>query len=251
MKENTNRAIAYNSFMLYLRLAIVSLCGLFTTRFALKALGVDDFGLFSILASIIGMIDLINSIMIAATTRFMAVAIGKGDTAGINKQFNINVLLHLSAAIIALIIALPLGYLYVYKHIHYSGNPNDAMIVFILTVLGSIIAFLGVPYEGLLKAKENFAIPCLVAIVSSLIKLGVSVLLVYFFTNKLVIYAATISFLTAYPSFVYRRHCRLNYPDYTQRAFIRGWIHYKDIFSFLGWYITFSLTLLSIITCEF
>lgn len=63
--------------MLYLRLAIVSLCGLFTTRFALKAIGVDDFGLFSILASIIGMIDLINSIMIAATTRYRAVAIGR------------------------------------------------------------------------------------------------------------------------------------------------------------------------------
>lgn len=235
MKENTNKAIAYNSFMLYLRLAIVSLCGLFTTRFALKALGVDDFGLFSILASIIGMIDLINSIMIAATTRYMAVAIGKGDIAGIKKQFNINVLLHFSAAIIAVIIALPLGYFYVYKHMHYSGNPNDAMIVFILTVLGSIIAFLGVPYEGLLKAKENFTIPCLVAIVSSVVKLAVSILIVYFFSNKLLIYAVTISFLTAYPSFIYRRYCRLKYPNFTQREFIRGWSHYKDIFSFLGW----------------
>ena len=74
MQENTNKAIAYNSIILYLRLGLVSICGLFSTRFALKALGVDDFGLFSILASIIGIIDLINSIMIAATTRFMAVA---------------------------------------------------------------------------------------------------------------------------------------------------------------------------------
>ena len=76
MQENTNKAIAYNSIILYLRLGLVSICGLFSTRFALKALGVDDFGLFSILASIIGLIALIIAILFAANNRFMAVAVG-------------------------------------------------------------------------------------------------------------------------------------------------------------------------------
>lgn len=235
MQENTNKAIAYNSIILYLRLGLVSICGLFSTRFALKALGVDDFGLFSILASIIGIIDLINSIMIAATTRFMAVAIGKGDPETINKQFNINLFLHSTAAIIALIIAMPLGYWYVYGHINYAGNPDNAMCVFVMTVLGSIIAFLGVPYEGLLKAKENFIIPSIVAIISAILKLAVSIIIVYCFTNKLLIYALAISILTALPSFVYRRYCKTHFSEYTKISFVRDKKQYKDIFSFLGW----------------
>lgn len=235
MQENTNKAIAYNSIILYIRLGVVSICGLFSTRYALRALGVDDFGLFSILASIIGIIDLINSIMIAATTRFMAVAIGKGNPEAINKQFNINLFLHSAAAIIALIIAMPLGYWFVYGHINYAGNPDDAMCVFVMTVLGSIIAFLGVPYEGLLKAKENFKIPSIVAIISALFKLVLSVLIVYCFTNKLLVYALTISLLTALPSFVYRRYCKTHFPEYTKVSLVRDKKQYKEIFSFLGW----------------
>ena len=56
MKENTNKAIVYNSIILYFRLAITTICSLLTTRFALKALGVVDYGLFSILGGIISFI---------------------------------------------------------------------------------------------------------------------------------------------------------------------------------------------------
>ena len=90
MQENTNKAIAYNSLILYGSLVITSLCGIFNTRFSLQALGVDDFGLFAVLGSIITMIEVVNTIMMSTTTRFMAVAIGKGDAKEINKQFNIN-----------------------------------------------------------------------------------------------------------------------------------------------------------------
>ena len=48
MNENTNRAIAINSIILYFKLAIITVTGLLTTRFALQALGVNDFGLFSV-----------------------------------------------------------------------------------------------------------------------------------------------------------------------------------------------------------
>ena len=46
MQENTNKAIFLNSIILYAKLIITAIAGLLTTRFALQALGVDDFGLF-------------------------------------------------------------------------------------------------------------------------------------------------------------------------------------------------------------
>lgn len=46
MKGNTNKAIVVNSAQLYIRLAIVSVCGLLYTRFSLQALGANDYGLF-------------------------------------------------------------------------------------------------------------------------------------------------------------------------------------------------------------
>jgi uncharacterized FAD-dependent dehydrogenase len=41
MQENTNKSIAVNSLILYIRLAIISVSGLLYTRFSLQALGIS------------------------------------------------------------------------------------------------------------------------------------------------------------------------------------------------------------------
>ena len=74
MEENTNKTIFINSIILYVRLFLVTICSLFTTRFALKALGVVDFGLFSLLGSIITQIysydgDITLMIMLQASKK--------------------------------------------------------------------------------------------------------------------------------------------------------------------------------------
>ena len=50
MQENTNKSIAVNSLILYIRLAIISISGLLYTRFSLQALGISDYGLYSVIA---------------------------------------------------------------------------------------------------------------------------------------------------------------------------------------------------------
>ena len=79
MKENTNKSLTINTIILYAQLIIVSSFGFISTRWALKALGMDDFGLFSVLASVMSFIGIINTIMISTSHRFIAVTIGKND----------------------------------------------------------------------------------------------------------------------------------------------------------------------------
>ena len=89
MQENTNKAIAINSIILYVRMVITAVCAILTTRYALIALGVSDFGLFSLLGGIISFVLIFNTIMLSTTNRFIAVALGKGDIkeeVGINSQ---------------------------------------------------------------------------------------------------------------------------------------------------------------------
>ena len=77
MQENTNRIIAFNTLVLYIKLAFNAITTLLATRFALKALGVDDFGLYSVLGSIISFMSIFNTVMLSTSNRFIAVAIGK------------------------------------------------------------------------------------------------------------------------------------------------------------------------------
>lgn len=155
MNENTNRAIAINSIILYFKLAIITVTGLLTTRFALQALGVNDFGLFSVIGSIISFITIFNTIMVATSNRFISVALGKGNNEVVNEQFNLCFLIHVVIAIFTLLIFIPLGDYYIKNYLNYTGDISTAVDVFRFSVIGSVISFIGVPYNGLLVAKKS------------------------------------------------------------------------------------------------
>lgn len=235
MQENTNKAIAINTIISYGRLVVTAVCGLLTTRFALAALGVDDFGLFSVVGSIITFISVINIIMLSTSNRFIAVAIGKGDVVEINQQFNINLVIHAGIALLILIAAIPVGSWYIHHFVNYGGDIANVIWVYNVTIIGSVIAILGVPYNGLLIAKERFLVFCLTDIICSLIKLGTAYALLYFFSNKLYVYALMLTILSAAPTLVYWVYCSRIFPELVKIKPVKDKSKYKAVFGFSVW----------------
>lgn len=235
MQENTNKAIAVNSMVLYAKLIIVTVTGLLTTRFALTALGITDFGLFSVLGSIISFIGIFNTIMLASSNRFISVAIGKGVFKDVNEQFNINLTIHVVIALLTLIIAIPMGDCYVYTYIHYDGDISKAVSVFNYSVIGSVISFVGVPFNGLLMAKERFILFSFTEAASHIVKMIVAYLLIDHFVDKLSIYAISQAGLTAATTIVYYVYCKSHFPEIIQICFSRNKQKYKEVLSFSSW----------------
>lgn len=235
MQENTNRAIAYNSAILYGKMAITTVCALLTTRFALQALGVEDFGLYAVLGGIISFISIFNTIMLSTSNRFIAVAIGKGDIDEANKQFNVNLTVHIALAVFALIAAYPVGEWYIPRYVNYDGPLSNAMMVYYVSILGCVFSFVGVPYNGLLMAKEKFAVFSFVDVLVHVVKLVIAWLLIYYFTNKLFIYTITMSLMTAVSTVVYWGYCSKHYGDIVRFRFVRERAIYKRVFNFSAW----------------
>lgn len=235
MQENTNKAIAYNSVIIYGKMIINTICALLTTRFALQALGVVDYGLYAVLGGIISFIGIFNTIMLSTSNRFIAVAIGKGNIEEINTQFNVNLIVHVAIAIIALLVAFPIGEWYIPRFINYDGMQSNAMMVFYVSIVGSILSFVGVPYNGLLMAKEKFLVFSLVEVLSHIFKLAVAWILVYEFEQKLLIYTITMSILTAGPTLVYIIYCRKYYYPMVRLKWVRDKTKYSQVFGFSAW----------------
>ena len=235
IKENTNKAIAINSLILYARLGITSICGIFTTRFAFQALGVNDYGLFSVVGGIISFIAIINTIMVSTSNRFIATAIGKGDSIGINKQFNVNLLIHCVIAILVLVASFPIGKWYITHYVNYLGNINTVVWIFNMTIVGSVISFIGVPFNGLLMAKERFFVFCFTDIMAYLSKMIVCYILVYHFTNKLVIYTYLNVILAVSPTIVFFLYCKRMFPEIVKFRLVKEKQMYKDVLSFSVW----------------
>lgn len=235
MQENTNKTIAINTIILYAKLVITTIAGLITTRFALKALGVDDYGLYAVVGGIVSIINIVNSIMILTSNRFIAVAIGRGDMVDANEQFNVNLVFHALFAIITIIIIFPIGDWYIREYINYSGDIENAIKVFNWSVIGSTISFIGIPYHGLLMARERFIVFSFIEALSSILKMLMALSLMYYFDDKLLVYAISMAALTAYPTIVYICYCYRHYENIVKLKFVRKKKKYKEVFVFSFW----------------
>lgn len=235
MKENTNRLIAYNSAILYAKTAINTVCALLSTRFALQALGVVDYGLYAVLGGIISFISIFNTIMLSSSNRFIAVALGRGDMVEVNKQFNVNLVIHVAIALLALLVAYPIGEWYIPRYVNYEGPLSNAMMVYLISISACIFSFVGVPYNGLLMAKEKFIVFSAMDVVSHIFKLAVAWLLLYHFSSKLLIYTIALAVMTALPTVVYYIYCNKHYRDIVKLYLVRDREMYKSVFSFSAW----------------
>ena len=62
MNQN-NQRIAKNTIFLYVRLAIVMIVNLYTTRIVLNALGVEDYGIYNVVCGFVSMFAFLNASM--------------------------------------------------------------------------------------------------------------------------------------------------------------------------------------------
>lgn len=76
---NTVSRVIRNTGFLYMKMGVTMFVSLYATRLVLNALGVDDFGIFNMVAGVIAMLAFLNASMAAATQRFMSYAEGEGD----------------------------------------------------------------------------------------------------------------------------------------------------------------------------
>ena len=154
--QDSNKRIAVNTIIVYIRLFVTMIVGLFSSRYVLMALGVSDYGLYNVVGSVIGMYAFVASSLGGATIRFMNFEMGKKD-GDVNRIFNICNVLHISMAVIILIISETFGIWYILNHLNVApGKLGDAMFVFQVSITVSCIGIINVPYSSLYNVHEKF-----------------------------------------------------------------------------------------------
>ena len=216
-------------------MGIFVMTGLLSTRFALLSLGEENFGIFSVISGIVSFIVIIDTIMLSTSNRFIAIAIGKHDEIEINKTFNVNFLIHIVLALLTLFIALPIGYWYIDHYVNYIGNINNIHRIFAISVIGSVFSFVGVPYNGLLMAKEKFPVFCLTDMILYFIKLFVCYMMLNHFVDKLLVYTLINVFVVSAPVLVYVFYCYRRFKSYVTIRLVKEKKRYKEILSFSIW----------------
>ena len=86
--QANNKRIAKNTLYLYFRMIVVMIISLVTARYTLQLLGVEDYGIYNVVAGIIHFTGIITSTMVQATQRFLSFDLGKDDKTQFQKTFS-------------------------------------------------------------------------------------------------------------------------------------------------------------------
>lgn len=231
-----NRKIAKNSGILYIRLIIISIIGLFSSRIVLQNLGASDFGLYNVVGGIVVMINILNTAMISTSFRYIAFEMGRGNTAGINQVFNISLVLHSLLALIVIVLAETIGVYYINHYLNVPADRlADAVFVFRLSVLATVFSIVSVPYQGLITAQEEFSVRSGIEIILVVLRLAAAFALIYYGANRLRLYAVLTSIAIALTSIMYMVYCRAKYAAMVRWHFNRDLTKYKEMVDFGGW----------------
>ena len=85
--HNTKR-IAKNTLLLYVRTFFALLINLYISRVVLDVLGVDDFGIYTVIGGVVAMFSILSSSLSAAISRYITYELGRGDVSMLERVFS-------------------------------------------------------------------------------------------------------------------------------------------------------------------
>lgn len=241
--STNNKRIAKNTIFLYIRMILVMLVTLYTSRVILQVLGVEDFGIYNVVAGVVSMFSFLNGSLSGASSRFITYALGEGCFEKLQKTFNSIVTIHYIIAIIILILAETVGLWFVMNKLVIPEDRVVAAIwVYQSAILSAIILLVSTPFNALIIAHEKMNAFAYISIVEAVLKLLIVFALYVISYDHLIIFAVLTFFVQVLIRMLYSVYCRKNFKEshykieYNKEQF-------KSILGYTGWTINGHLAI--------
>ena len=233
--QNNNKRIAKNTFIMYFRMGIIMIVGLYTSRVVLQQLGIEDYGLYNVIGGIIAMFTFLNNAMVNATSRFITFYLGKKDNSMLNNVFSMAFLIHLFIAVIILLLAETVGLYYLNNILVIpEGREFAAQWLYQLSIISCVLSILNVPYNATIVAHEEMKTFAYIAIMDVLLKLSIVLLLAYSPFDKLIFYATCLKCVTILDLLIYFVYCKRHFIE-TRIKYYWNRSIFKEMMGFAGW----------------
>lgn len=230
-----NKRIAKNTLLLYFRMFIMTVVGLYTSRVVLNTLGVSDYGIYNVVGGIITMASFLNSAMVAASQRFLAYELGKDDSDRLSKIFCTSINIHATICLVVFVVAETLGLWFINAKLNI---PEERMVAANWVYQASIISFMvnvmSVPYNSAIVAHEKMSVFAYISILDAILKLLIVYLLLVFPYDKLIVYSILMVCVVVLIRLCYTVYCKRHFKE-CRYHFVLDIPLFKEMFSFAGW----------------
>lgn len=219
---------------MFLRMFFVMFLTLFSTRFLLKTLGFEGYGIYDLIFGVVVLFSILSGSMATTLQRFYNVSQNDPD-----KQSSIYSVSLKIFSIVSLLILI-FGFTFSSNVVGYLNIPiyktHDAVVFFKLCVVNLVFMVFRLPFIALLISNEKMGVYASVSICDATLKF-LGVLLLGFISlniSNLIVYGYILSLTTFIVTLIYIILCYIKLDMPKLRKNINK-LYYREIFSFSGW----------------
>lgn len=234
MKSSTR--IIVNTLAQYGRTIINMVLSLYSSRLVLEYLGVDDYGIYALVAGVVSMLSFLTNSLVSSTQRFLSVHQGKGSIDKLKEVFGNSLIIHIFAGLVVSIILACLtpflfdGFLNIPE-----TKTSVAKILYIQVVVMVYISFITSPFRALLVSRENIVYTSVIDTIDGVLKV-ILVLFLPLFANKLLTYGWIMFFIRIFNLLAFAMYCFFKYEECILPKFkYFNFSYLKELSSFTGW----------------
>ena len=237
MQDNTsnNKRIAKNTLMLYIRMLLLMLISLYTSRVILNVLGIEDYGIYNVVGGVVTMFSMISASLNSAISRFITYELGSGNKETLNRVFSSSVTIQIGIASFFLLIAETLGMWFLNnKMVIPETRLVAARWCLHLSALTFAINLISVPYNSAIIAHEKMSAFAYISIFEAMGKLIVAWIISFSPIDKLIFYATLLAVIAIIVRMIYMQYCKRHFEECTYK-FVYDLSLLNRMFGFAGW----------------
>lgn len=230
------KKIAKNTIYLYLRQLVLLFVSLYTARVVLEVLGVENYGIYNVIAGFVSMFNIVCTNLNITTQRYLSYSIGSQDDIIISKSFTNSFALHFLLGIIVIALLETIGFIG-FDYLNIPGNRHmAALVVFQISVITMFLSITQVPYNALVIANEKMHVFAYISLIEATLKLALVFLLMHIKSDVLIAYAVLMFVAQCIVMLTYRIYCIrvLNTQSRFQKQVIDK-TTLKEMIQFSGW----------------
>lgn len=211
--QYSNKRIALNSVYLFIRSLISIFIGLYASRILLQKLGIEDYGVYSVVGGIVMMFNSLRTFFASSIQRFLNNAKGRNDNQAMNSIFCTGFEAQLIISGLFLVVMETAGIIAV-THLNLTEvQMKAAHIVFQLSVFSAIVSIMTVPYDAVIIANERMNAFATFSIIESILRLLIIYLIAIGPFSQIVNYAILAFLINLLMRFVNSAYCTHFFPE--------------------------------------
>lgn len=213
----------------------LTVISLYTVKITLNVLGVIDYGIYNVVASVVASLSFLNGTLTSATQRFLSFHLGKNDYQAYSKTFSLLLIGFMVISIVIFIIGEIIGIFFIDD---WLSIPSDRIFaakwVYQSAIFTFIFHLLIVPYTSSIVANERMSAFAYISIIDGVLKLLLVYLLIISPVDRLIYYGVLTLIETVIVFLLYMIYCHRAFP-YCRFEFLWDKSLFKELTTYTGW----------------